>query len=612
MEISMGLRVCIGQVLLASCSLLSAHAQTAAATSQEQIPTFKAGTKAVIVDVVVTNSKDEAVTGLHKQDFQVSENGEPQAIAFFEEHLAPSVPPVEMPPMPPNVFTNVPSAPRGDAVNVLLIDALNTPKIDQVLVRQQTIEFLKQMPPGTELAVFTLGTRLRMVQGFTTDSSTLLASLQDKKSGVWPETTGVSHSPSDDQADLEEIERRKMMAGGAGGPHGAASMGVTSDAGFHTGNGATEAIDSEQFAQAATKNYQNDQRILMTIEALQNLSRYLAKIPGRKNLIWFARDFPIAFFPTSTVRSSHEAAIGVRNQEVKATADMLAVSKVAIYPVGAQGLENPALFDPQTASIKISVAMQGIGDAEAANNASAMAELADETGGEVFKNTNDLSHAVSRVVQNGSHYYTISYTPTDKKMDGQFRAIQVKLNKEGYRLSYRRGYYAIDTLNAKSRPESSDPLHPLLQRGAPASTKILYGVRVNPAQPQPAANAPHAGANPKLVGPVTRYSLDFMIRWTDLSLEPMPDGSHQGKVRVELIAYDRDGKALNWVGGVTKMNLKAEIFESIQKSGVPAHIEIDVPKGDVFLATGVFDVKTGKAGTLEVPLSKITMTAASK
>ncbi len=35
------------------------------------MPTFKAGTKAVIVDVVVTNSKDEAVTGLRKEDFQV-------------------------------------------------------------------------------------------------------------------------------------------------------------------------------------------------------------------------------------------------------------------------------------------------------------------------------------------------------------------------------------------------------------------------------------------------------------------------------------------------------------------------------------------------------------
>ena len=98
----------------------------------------------------------------------------------------------------------------------------------------------------------------------------------------------------------------------------------------------------------------------------------------------------------------------------------------------------------------------------------AMAELAAETGGEVFKNSNDLSHAVSRAIQNGSHYYTISYTPTDKKMDGQFRAIQVKLNKGDYRLAYRRGYYAFDTLNAKSTPESSDPLHPLLERGAPA------------------------------------------------------------------------------------------------------------------------------------------------
>src|SRR5450755_4374737 len=293
----MSLRLCVCQLVLASCSLLPGYAQTVTANTQGQIPTFKAGTKAVIVDVVVTSSKNEAVKGLRKQDFQVSENGEPQGIAFFEEHFAPSVSPVALPPMPQNVFTNVPASPRGDSVNVLLIDALNTPKIDQVLVREQTIQFLQQMPPGTELAVFTLGSKLRMVEGFTTDSSALLAALQDKNSGVWPEITGVSHSPEDDRADLEHIELRKMMSGGDGGPHGA-SMGIANDSGVHNGNGSTEAIDAEQSSQAATKNYQNDQRILMTIEALQNLSRYLAKIPGRKNLIWFARDFPIAFFPS--------------------------------------------------------------------------------------------------------------------------------------------------------------------------------------------------------------------------------------------------------------------------------------------------------------------------
>ena len=51
------------------------------------------------------------------------------------------------------------------------------------------------------------------------------------------------------------------------------------------------------------------------------------------------------------------------------------------------------------------------------------------------------------------------------------------------------------------------------------------------------------------------------------------------------------------------MDLAPELFASIQKSGVAAHFEIDVPADkDVFLETGVYDLETGKAGTLEVSL----------
>jgi len=40
----------------------------------------------------------------------------------------------------------------------------------------------------------------------------------------------------------------------------------------------------------------------------------------------------------------------------------------------------------------------------------------------------------------------------------------------------------------------------------------------------------------------------------------------------------------------------------IRRSGVAAHIEIDVPKGNAYLVTGVYDWAANKAGTLEIPL----------
>src|SRR5579863_2699456 len=77
-----------------------------------------------------------------------------------------------------HVYTNFPITQNADAVNVLLLDALNTPSRDQTFVHSQMIKYLKTIPAGTRIAIFTLASRLRMLQGVTSDSSELLAVLK--------------------------------------------------------------------------------------------------------------------------------------------------------------------------------------------------------------------------------------------------------------------------------------------------------------------------------------------------------------------------------------------------------------------------------------------------
>ncbi len=155
------------------CSL---HAAAPAAGSQTDPPVYKTHAREVVVDVVVTKGNDQPVNGMRAQDFVVMEDGKPQKVDYFEEHSARSLPQGEfkpLPPMPAGVYTNVPPAPESDAVNVLLIDTLNTDKQDQTYVRAQILDFLKKMQPGIRVAVFVLGGKLRMVQGFTADSAAL-------------------------------------------------------------------------------------------------------------------------------------------------------------------------------------------------------------------------------------------------------------------------------------------------------------------------------------------------------------------------------------------------------------------------------------------------------
>ena len=595
-------------ITLLSVFALQTVAQTTSSSDSDQTPVFRANARAVLVDVVVTDSHGNPVSGLRQEDFKLTESGKPESVVFFEEHNGAAVVPIEIPKMPPNVFTNVPIAPQADALNVLLLDALNTPQTDQSYVRTQVLEFLKSMKPGTPLAVFSLATDLRLVQGFTGSPSTLLASLQDKKNGVWPETTAFSHSQTDDMDDRHQVKTKETMLGG------------------HTDAG----VDAMKQHQQNEKAHQAVQRAALTAEALDNLARYLARIPGRKNLIWFASRFPMSFFPVANGNGALPVGrktdglapaenVRLQSAKLKETADLLTVSRVAIYPVGARGVETTISSQAQEWDAGSAGEGERLELAEIADNLETMGELASESGGEMISGTNDLSKAIAHVIDNGSHFYTLSYTPSNQNMDGQFRSIQISIPEAKYTLAYRKGYYALDSGQAPSRSKNSprektattlNPLQPLLMRGAPSSTEILYGARVDPVDPQPTPNAARAGKNAKLAGPVKRYAVDLMIRWTDVQLQPATDGKRTGKVQVELIAYDRDGHALNWVGGTLAMNLAPDMYAAIQRSGVPAHFEIDVPSDkNVFLATGVYDWETGRAGTLEISINPVSTTA---
>ena len=598
---------------------LSGAAQTAQTTLPQadgSIPVLKSNTRAVVVDVVVTKGQDEPVTALRKQDFESMEDGKPQPIDFFEEHTtAPSSAAALVPlsKMPPNVYTNVPAAPLTDSVNVLLLDSLNTPRPDQSYIHQQILAYLKTMKPATRIAIFTLGSKLRMVQGFTDDPALLQAALNDKNYGFSPKTTDVSRSRSDDDDDKAAVAAKAEAFGGGSRGGGGRGMGTTG-------------VAALQQSQAELVEFQADQRTALTLEALQTLGRYLAGIPGRKNLIWFASSYPIYFFPKS---GEHQPFNDRRENtdEIKQTADLLTLSKVAVYPIDAEGMMNDhpmdAEHDLQAAGMGgglLTNTMQGA--TQRADTMSAMEQIAADTGGEAIFNTNDLNGAVNHAIGNGAHYYTIVYTPTKKEMDGQFRHIQIKVSQGKYKLAYRRGYYADDSekiVNAGNQLQNNSgtksgsatsqqvslettQLQPRLVRGMPSATQVLYAIRVQPAAQQPEPSAKRAGSNARLTGPTTRYTADFLIDWKKVKLQLGPDGSHAGKVHVELLAYDRDGKALNWTGGTMILNLNAATYAEIQKTGIRAHAELDLPQTDVFLATGVYDLESGKAGTLEVPV----------
>jgi hypothetical protein len=156
---------------------------------------IKARVRQVLLDVVVTDSNNHPVTGVHQQDFSVLEDGRPQHILSLEAHAAsdaaqPGSEPPKLPDLSPNTFLNLSPVNDNLPLNILLYDVLNTPIDDQPFAHKEIVKFLKSKPAGSRFAIFLLSNKLHLLQGFTDDENQLTSAMNRKDSR--PNTTPLS------------------------------------------------------------------------------------------------------------------------------------------------------------------------------------------------------------------------------------------------------------------------------------------------------------------------------------------------------------------------------------------------------------------------------------
>lgn len=536
----------------------------------------------VLVDVIVTDKSGQPMKGLAKEQFQVLENGAPQQIAFFEEHQAQPAPapPAHPLQLPPNVYTNVSaSAPDAGPTLILLMDALNTPSADQVKVRLAMLQYLRKIPAGSRIAIFTLTSKLRMVQGFNSDPATLTAALD--QAATWQKQ---SHLTDDVGQDSYADSMPKLGIG-------------------TSGSGASDVF--QNFV-AHEQAWRVDQRVGYTLDALNALATYLSALPGRKNLIWFSGSFPFGLGADSAIPQGASSGFQTESldrlrdysAQIRSTGDLLKLARVAVYPMDPSALPTPSMFSSTQTNAGIVRGGAGLNqdNVDSTNELSAhatMDTIAEETGGRAFYSTNDLAAAIATVSQLGSNYYTLAYVPREKNYDGKYRKLSIKVDAPKVRLDYRRGYYAEDpdksaagTLTHPSRTASA------LLHGAPAATDILFKVRVAPTENAAPASTPGA----------VRYSVNWSVDVRGLNLPASSDGMRHGDLALALVAYNSDSKAINSVSTPVSLILQQDEYQKYLKSGLQFHQEIELPTGKVFLRIAIVIPANERAGATEIPL----------
>lgn len=386
--------------VLACTAAAAAQAQPPAQSKSAQQPaqsgiTLHAQARLVVLDVVVTDARQNPVHNLTAANFTVLEKNAPQRIISFEEHTAISAAEAAkaapMPMLPPGVFTNYTIVPPGSAVNVLLLDALNTPMIDQAYVRYQLKQYLNHAQPGVRIAIFSLTTRLDLLQGFTSDPEVLKAFINNKLPNASPLLEDQVGNGGEQETLADKLSR--------------------------FGNATTQQSDliaKIRQLEAEQQSFKIQLRTHYTLDAMNQLARYLSGIPGRKNLIWFSGSFPLNIMPDGDLTDPF-AVMGSSEEEFRETTNLLTLSQVAVYPVDARGLTTSPVFNAATSGEKYSKRPSSwVQDQEkflqqTAEEHMTMDQMAQATGGHAFYNTNGLSQAVAKAIDSGS---TTTPSPT--------------------------------------------------------------------------------------------------------------------------------------------------------------------------------------------------------
>lgn len=622
-------RSVIAIVLAGACAAVLMRAQTHSAPSAFAIPaamtqpgsrqpvspevtTLHEYSNLVVVDVVVSDAQGNPIHGLKPSDFSLLENNKPQTVKHFEEHTA--VPASDLkiapaPKLPPGLFTNKPAAPANGPVNVLLLDYLNTPITSQPYARKQLREFLDKAPPGTRIAIFFLNTQLRMLQGFTSDTSVLKAALASKQGA--PGVTDIEQG-KDTSAALAYLKQGQEK----------------------------ETSDSIQRMISLDASDRRNMQALYTLNAFNMLARYLIGIPGRKNVIWFSGGFPLDVEPDVNEADPNDSV--VRNDDaVRQTDNLLTRAQVAVYPVDARGVQgDPALTDqtlldarantaynaalafqtgesPDKANDDIEEASEMASLREKAQEQETMYAMAEDTGGEAFVNTNGLAQAVSQAIEHGSNYYTLTYAPTNVQWDARFRSIKVKVDQPGVKLTYRNGYYAVDPndrnkLNAAGAATAlaeTNTMSTAMMHGGPQATEVLFQARIRPASAPPSdAVLASNQLNPrmKVKGPYRQYSVDLVPDAHAVSCSEEANGNRHCALEVWTFVYDSDGEKVVTASNRLRSVLSPADYRKLLAGGMAFHQQISVPvKGDYFVRTAIHDMVSDRVGAVEVPVESI-------
>jgi len=303
----------------------------------------------------------------------------------------------------------------------------------------------------------------------------------------------------------------------------------------------------------------------------------------------------------------------------------------SVYPIDARGLFNSPVFDASTSrnySGPKGIARMNQDQtkffSDTAEEQGTMRAMAEATGGRAFVNTNGLTHAVADAIDEGSNFYTLTYSPANYQSDGKLHKIKVEVAQPGLNLAYRHGYYADPPASIAPAPHApvqdaavENPTGPsslelmriAMTRGTPIPTEILIKIAVFPTAPPAQTEDVVAQGNvlaPKAKGPYRRYDIAYAINPPDIAFLPTGGGKVRADFDLLVLVFDPDGAVVNSVSERIHVNAPRDEVIKAAIHGLQYRLQISAPaKGQYFFRIAVHDINLDRYGAVEVASSGV-------
>ena len=539
----------------------------------------------VPVRVVVRDSNGNAIANLHREDFQLFEDGKPQIVSNFTvESLASlsgntagsneSKPGEAAPGQPGAAFL-----PPGRFVALLFDDPhLNLQDLMQARIAA-TSYVEKYLAPTDRVAVFTVSGQTQT--DFTDDRAKLHADLAT----LLPRnvTAGDPSTPADcpimDYYEAVEIQDHHdqnvfdvatqdaiacIEAQSASPPSAAAEAALIQQA---------QALAQSTALRMETMG---DEQTEYALRRLREVIDRMSVLPGQRSIVLISPGF---IYPN-------------REQEFSEIVDKAIRENVFINTLDARGLYTPDLGDisqptndpnPVTAGYRSRLHLDG-----QSSQVEVLMDLASETGGMSFHDNNDLLAGLRELASPPDAYYLLAFVPLNLKYDGRFHSIKVHLaEKNNYTILARKGFYA------PKHGETPEQLAARAIQDALFSQEDEHGLPI--ALQTQFYKTGATDAKLAVLAHVDLAHLHF----------DKANGRNDNDLTVVAALFDRNGNFVTGTQKVIVMKLRDETLAKLSQTGVTVRTNFDVKPGDYVVRLVVRDSNAAQlaaeSGSVEIP-----------